>query len=129
MLWRGALLYNITGESPHSPDKSPPATPTAWASDKPKKRPEYYETVKEKYKEFIDGIGLLSIPSILKTVVTRAISLLTSDVKSRKLIGVSREIMEEAFKSQYSAKSAGQEIQRYVGYPAGNAERSQKSSR
>lgn len=41
----------------------------------------------------------LNIPEALDAVSTRTISLLTSDMKTRKLIGVSRESMEEALKA------------------------------
>lgn len=42
---------------------------------------------------------LLPVPSLLDEVSTKPISLLTTDVKSRKFIGVNRESMEEALKS------------------------------
>lgn len=54
---------------------------------------------KEVYKDYISGNELLTIPSVLEAVLTRTISLLTMDVKTRKLTGVSREIMEEALKN------------------------------
>lgn len=39
------------------------------------------------------------MPSVLKTVETRTISLLTVDIKTRKFIPVNREPMEEALKA------------------------------
>lgn len=64
----------------------------------PQKGPAYYNQLKEKYKKFVSGNELLLMPSILETVNTRTISLLTTDIKTHKLIGVNREIMEEALK-------------------------------
>lgn len=40
------------------------------------------------------------MPSLLEAVNTRIISLLTSDIKTCKLISVNSEIMEEAIKNQ-----------------------------
>lgn len=39
------------------------------------------------------------MPAALVAVTTRTISLLTTDVKTKKLIGVSMEILEETLKS------------------------------
>lgn len=54
---------------------------------------------KEVYKDYISGNELLTIPSLLEAVLTRTITLLMTDVKTRKLTDVSREIMEEALKN------------------------------
>lgn len=78
---------------------APPVAPSAWEVNRPKKGPEYYEAQKEKYKESISGNELLNIPSVFDAVSHRMISLLTLDVKTRWLISVSREIMEEVLKS------------------------------
>lgn len=39
------------------------------------------------------------VPCVMEAVTTRTISLLTTDVKFRKLMGVSKELMEEFLKS------------------------------
>lgn len=59
----------------------------------------YYAGLKTKYEEYVMGTDFITIPEALNAVMTRKISLLTSEVKSRKLIGVSREMMEEALKT------------------------------
>lgn len=56
-----------------------------------KKDAAYYAGLKSKYEELIKGNEFLTIPEALNTVNTRTIFLLTTDVKSLKLIGVSRE--------------------------------------
>lgn len=58
----------------------------AWAENRPKKKDMAYYT-KLTIQQMLDGIN------------TRTISLLAIDVKSRKLIAVSRETMEEALKN------------------------------
>lgn len=55
--------------------------------------------MEEEYRDFIKGNELLTVPEALNAVTTWTISLLTSDVKTRKLIGVSGEAVEEALKS------------------------------
>lgn len=59
----------------------------------------YYEEQRVKYEKYIKGNEFVTIPEALYAINTRTISLLTTDIKSRKLIGVSREAMEEAAKS------------------------------
>lgn len=64
-----------------------------------KKDSAYYEQQREKYEKYLNGNEFLTIPEALDSLNARIISLLTSDVKSWKLIGVSRETMEEILKS------------------------------
>lgn len=56
------------------------------------KRPE------SQYENFVSDNELIPVPSLLETVNTKIISLLTTNIKSSKLIGSSREIMEDALK-------------------------------
>lgn len=53
--------------------------------------PEYYEAQKEVYKNFISGNEFLTIPHVLEAVCYRMIS---TEVKTRRLNDVSREVME-----------------------------------
>lgn len=55
--------------------------------------------MQEKYAEYTRGNEFITIPEALNAVHTRTISLLTTNVKSRKLIGVIRESIEKALKS------------------------------
>lgn len=72
----------------------------AWAGNRPaKKEPEYYSGLKEQYEKFVFGNELLPMTLLLNVVSTKTISLLTTDVKSHKFIGVNRENMEETLKS------------------------------
>lgn len=64
-----------------------------------KKDAAYYDRMREKYLDFIKGNKLLTILEALNSVTTMIISLLMTDVKTCKLVGVSREAIEEAFKS------------------------------
>lgn len=73
--------------SPQQPKHTVSTNPSAWALDRP--------------KIILRGIyrnKLHNIPSISEAVVTRTNSLLNTDVKSSKLIGVSRVVMDESLK-------------------------------
>lgn len=50
---------------------------------------------RKKYQNYISGNELLTIPSALEAISKMTISLLASDVNTRKLMGVSREGMGE----------------------------------
>lgn len=65
----------------------------------PKKGPDYNNSLKDKFKEFISKNELLLVLSLLEAVNTKTISLLTMDLKTHKLIDVNRDCMEEALKS------------------------------
>lgn len=70
---------------------------TAWKEKR--KSVVYYAKLKDKYEKFINGNEFFTIPKALNAVNIHTISLLTANVKSQKLIGVSRETMEEVLKS------------------------------
>lgn len=106
-LWRRLL----------SSRKNPrPATPLAWSVSRPKKGLEYYEAQKETYKKFIAGTEL-AIPSVLEAVSHRIISLLATDVRTRRLIGISKKTMEEP---RCEPENIVKAIKRYVGHSVGD---------
>lgn len=72
---------------------------SSWSEVRSQNDPAYYRALKEKYDSYIKGSELLTIPEAVHAVKTKTIYLLTADVGIRKLIGVSRETMEEALKS------------------------------
>lgn len=101
ILWNSIISV---AESPQRQDTQVEATSpikSAWTSTKPKKKKDaaYYDRMREKYLDFIKGNKLLTILEALNSVTTMIISLLMTDVKTCKLVGVSREAIEEAFKS------------------------------
>lgn len=83
-------------DSPQKQDQIPTvASPSTWAADRLKEKgPEYYNSLKEGYKKFISGNELLAVLSVLEAINTRTIFLQTTDMKSKKLIGVSREALK-----------------------------------
>lgn len=79
--------------------ETPSPTPLDWTSNrskrKKKKKDAAYVT---NTRTTLESNELLTIPEALNTVISKPISLLTTDVKTHKLIGVSREVMEKALK-------------------------------
>lgn len=59
----------------------------------------YYTEQRTKYEKYIKGNKFLTIPNTWDTINTRIIFMLTTDIKSWKLIGVSRKTMEETSKN------------------------------
>lgn len=55
--------------------------------------------IREKIEETFEGNKFLTIPEALEAANTRKVLLQTTDVKSRKLIWVSKETMEEPLKT------------------------------
>lgn len=72
---------------------------SVWAEDRPRgKNAEYYEELRVQLKDTFKENEFLTIEEAFMAVKKKTVSLLTSDIKSRKLIGVSRETMEEVLK-------------------------------
>lgn len=76
-----------------------PPKNSAWAINKPKNDAE-----SSKYKQYVNKI---LIPIVLDAVATRTISLLTTNVRTWKLIRVSMDTMKKALNR---AKNAGQAV-------------------
>lgn len=55
----------------------------------------YYAQLQSKYNEYLRSDEFLTITEALDAVNSKTISLLTTDVRTRRLIFVSRETMEE----------------------------------
>lgn len=80
---------------PNSSQRRQPCT-----INRPKEKgPEDDVALQEKYASCNKGNEFHRIPEALEAVTTRTISLLTTDVKTQRINGVSRDTMEEAHKS------------------------------
>lgn len=85
---------------PKQEENTSPTEKRAWAKSGPKKKDaKYYEEQRGKFDKYLQGNEFLTILEALEAVNAKIISLLTTDVKSHRLIGVSTESMEEALKS------------------------------
>lgn len=70
-----------------------------------KKNPAYYAELRDKYEEFIKANEFLTIPEAMNAVNPRTISLLTTDVKNRKLFG--RNVLDGWISSELGTSSLG----------------------
>lgn len=74
-----------------------PAKKQAWSESGPKKDSSFYEQQRQKYEKYLQGNEFLTIPEALEAVNTKVISMLSTDIKSRRHRG--SESMEETLKS------------------------------
>lgn len=89
-------VLNPVSTPTESTVNSVPSAKTAWAEYRTtKKDGQYYIDQHKKFEDSFNGNEFLTIKEVIKP---RTLSMLTSDVKTHKLIGVSRECMEEALK-------------------------------
>lgn len=65
----------------------------------PGQRADQRKKIRVKFEKYLQGNEFLTIPESLEAVNAKVISLLTTDIKGLRLMGVSRESMEEALKS------------------------------
>lgn len=75
-----------TAESPSPPAQTEPHKNNAWIGSRPPKDPNYYADSQGKYAEYTRVNAFLTISQSLTDVKTKTISLLTTDVKCRKII-------------------------------------------
>lgn len=68
-------------------------------SDRRKEDAADFATMKDDCRLFVSGNEFLTVPSALEAKTTRTVSLLATDVKTRKLVGVPSETMEKALRS------------------------------
>lgn len=99
--WRlSATVSENSNTPPVQTENTAAAKKQAWSDSGPKKKyAAYYEEQRAKYEQYPQENEFLTIPEALKAVNAKIISLVTSDVKTRRLIGVSRDTMEETLKS------------------------------
>lgn len=95
------------------------ASPSAWNSNRPKNdgmKEFYNDFIKgNQYSDCIKGNKLFMIPK----VTTRIISLLTSDVKTWILVGVSIRVVDEALKCLKIVEDFGKRLKCDIGSNAG----------
>ena len=84
----------ITQDSPIQPAQK---SPTPWKGQQ--KGPADYERDRvEKYAKYFKGNEILPIPELVEKLTPRTLSLVVSDLKTKKLVGLKRETFEELVK-------------------------------
>lgn len=93
-------MGEILDAPPAQTENTTPAEKLGWTENRPKKKDSaYYEEQRGKYEKYLQGDEFLTIPEGLGAVNAKVISLVTSDIKNRRLIRVSRDSTEESLKS------------------------------
>lgn len=88
---------------------SPVASPLEWEVNRPKKKgPEYYNSMKECFGEFIEGNELLPVSSVMEVVNKRTIFLLNTDAKI--LARISNAMWDVLLESEDEVKSLAKSI-------------------
>ena len=83
-----------TQDSPIQPAQK---SPTLWKGQQ--KGPADYERDRvEKYAKYFKGNEILPIPELVEKLTPRTLSLVVSDLKTKKLVGLKRETFEELVK-------------------------------
>lgn len=84
---------------PPEPFASEPFTVSVWAPLIGQRNLDDYIALLEKYSPYTNGNKFLTILQALESVTTRNISLLTTNVSTWQLVGISRDTMKEVLKS------------------------------
>ena len=84
------------------PGQKPPATPVSWSSQiqKKKKSPEDHENDRvTKYAKYFKDNEILPIPELVEAVEPKTLSIVVTDLKTRRLAGLKKEAFDELLKT------------------------------
>ena len=83
-----------TNGSQDSPIQPAQKSPTAWKGQQ--RGPADYEKDRVgKYAKYFNGNEILPIPEIVEKITPRVLSLVVSDLKTKRLVGLNEDIFEE----------------------------------
>ena len=81
-------------ENQDSPIQPTPKSPTAWKGQQ--RGPEDYEKDRVgRFAKYFKGQEILPIPEIAERITPRVLSLVVSDLKTKRLVGLNKEVFEE----------------------------------
>ena len=79
---------------PRQPDSAGPKNPAAWKGQQ--RGPEEYEKDRVgRFAKYFKGNEILPIPEIADKITPRVLSLVVSDLKTKRLVGLNKEVFEE----------------------------------
>ena len=97
-----SLLLPSESDSPIQPghgEKPPSPVKTPWKVQQ--KNPEEYEKDRVgKYAQYFKGDEILPIPEILEKLEPRILSLVVTDLKTRRLVGLKKKALKTSFGKQ-----------------------------
>ena len=76
-----------------------PSMPVSWVAQTHKKSPEDYARDSTKYVQYFQGNRILPIPELIKEVETKTLSLIITDIKTRRLPSIRKETFEELLRA------------------------------
>ena len=96
----GTPAENLTPASTIPPAQKVPSIPVSWLTQKNKKLPQDYKKDRvEKYAQYFKGNRILPIPKLVEAVQPKTLSLIVSDIKTRRLAGLKKDKFEEILKA------------------------------
>ena len=85
---------DTTETSQDSPIQPAQKSPTAWKGQQ--RGPEEHEKDRiGRFAKYFKGNEILPIPEIVDKIIPRVLSLVVSDLKTKRLVGVTKEVFEE----------------------------------
>ena len=97
---RSTSAENLTPASTIPPAQKVPSIPVSWSTQKNKKLPQDYKKDRvEKYAQYFKGNRILLIPELVEAVQPKTLSLIVSDIKTRRLAGLKKDKFEEILKA------------------------------
>ena len=77
-----------------------PSMPVSWLTQANKKTPQDYKKDRaEKYAQYFQGNQILPIPELVEAVQPKTLSLIITDIKTRRLAGLKKRQIRRTFKS------------------------------
>ena len=87
----GASSETLTPASTIPPAPKVPSIPVSWSTQANKKTPQDYKNDRvEKYAQYFKGNRILPIPELVEAVQPKTLSLIVSDIKTRRLAGLKK---------------------------------------
>ncbi len=91
----GTSAENLTPASTIPPAQKVPSIPVSWSTQANKKTAQDYKKDRvEKYAQYFKGNRILPISELVEAVQPKTLSLIVSDIKTRRLAGLKKEKFE-----------------------------------
>ena len=94
------LFFSLTPAITIPPSQKVPSMPVSWSTQANKKtQRDYKKNRAEKYAHYFRGNRILPITELVEAVQPKTLSLIVTDIKSRRLAGLKKDKFEELLKA------------------------------
>ena len=94
----GTSSETLTPASTIPSAQNVPSIPVSWSMQANKKSPQdYKKDGVEKYAQYFKGNRILPIPELVEAVQPKTLSLIVSDIKTRRLVGLKKKTSLKKF--------------------------------